>query len=67
MKYSAVPGDEQARIYRDRLRALELEHVRLSAAQLAGDDVSKEAIADLEEKMTALEDAASKAESDGKS
>lgn len=64
-EYKAVDPTEQARIYRDRLRSLELEHVQKSAAKLAGDDVPDNVIEELEGRMDALESAAEAAESAG--
>lgn len=62
---TAVPGAEQAHIYRDRLRGVELALVQKRAAKLAGDEVSDDEVKVLEDRAKALEDAAKDAEKDG--
>lgn len=60
--YKAIQGSEAAHLYRSRLRELELEHARLEAAKVAGDDVDASVVAELEGRMDALEKAAQEAE-----
>lgn len=64
MKYTATSGSERAHIYRDRLRSVELAHVQREAAQLAGDEVDKAELDELEAKAGALRDKAEQAENE---
>lgn len=57
MDYTQIEGNEQAHILNDKLRAVQMRHLQLTASKLAGEDVDEGELGVLEERANALKEA----------
>jgi hypothetical protein len=62
--YETQNGAERARIYRDRLRGVEAEHLGMVADHLAGREVDQDYLKKVTSRLSALKDAIADAEKD---